>query len=232
MPRCAARAASTSNTVASASADPAQAAATIARSSRRRGAKIPGVSTKISCAWPSIAIPSNRVRVVCTFGVTIASLCPTSWFIRVDLPAFGAPISATKPQRVTASSLSRGVREGFDSRCSLLLRGIGLAMGRLWRRQALQERCRGGGFGGALRGSGGGRFVEPGDPRRHREAQRMIGPAGRGQLIVRQRQAAPLRPFLQGGLRIARRPRHLGDQRFPEALDERENRGEPAIEID
>jgi hypothetical protein len=35
------------------------------------------------------------VRVVCTFGVTIASLRPTSWFNSVDLPAFGAPISAT-----------------------------------------------------------------------------------------------------------------------------------------
>src|SRR5436190_22536592 len=52
-------------------------------------------------------MPSNRVRVVYTFWVTIASLCPTSWFNRVDLPAFGAPISATNPQRVAASSLSR-----------------------------------------------------------------------------------------------------------------------------
>src|SRR5207249_4976203 len=41
------------------------------------------------------------------FGVTIASLCPTSSFSRVDLPAFGAPISATNPQRVAAPSLSR-----------------------------------------------------------------------------------------------------------------------------
>src|SRR5258707_654896 len=268
MPRCAARAASTSSTVASASAAPAQAAATIARSSRRRGAKIPGVSTKISWDCPSIAIPNSRVRVVCTFGVTIASLCPTSWFNSVDLPAFGAPISATKPQRVSLSlsriageggersepgkgdcdesfagpsptarfrersPLSRGAGEEFGSRCSLLLRGIRLAMRRRWDCQALQERCRGGGFGGALRGGGGGRFLEPGNAGCHGEAQRVVGSAGRGQLVVRQWQAAPLRPFLQGGLGIARRPVHLGDQRVPEALDECESRGKPAIEID
>jgi hypothetical protein len=89
------RAASTNRTTRSASAAPAQAAATIARSSRRRGSKIPGVSTRISCASPTIAIPSSRARVVCTFGVTIASLLPTSWLSSVDLPAFGAPISAT-----------------------------------------------------------------------------------------------------------------------------------------
>ena len=47
------------------------------------------------CAAPSIAMPSSRVRVVCAFGVTIASLWPTSRLSRVDLPAFGAPISAT-----------------------------------------------------------------------------------------------------------------------------------------
>ena len=31
---------------------------------RRRGAKIPGVSTKISCAAPSMAMPRTRIRVV------------------------------------------------------------------------------------------------------------------------------------------------------------------------
>jgi hypothetical protein len=58
----------------------------------------------------------------------------------------------------------------------------------------------------------------------NREAQRMVGPAGRGQLIVRQWQAAPLSPFLQGGLRIARGLFHLGNQRLPKALDELEKR--------
>ena len=71
----------------------------MARSSRRRGAKMPGVSTKMSCAAPSMAMPRTSVRVVCTLGVTIETLVPTSALISVDLPAFGAPISATKPQR-------------------------------------------------------------------------------------------------------------------------------------
>src|SRR6516164_10024056 len=52
------------------------------------------------CAGPSIAIPSSRVRVVCGLGVTIASLRPTRRLSSVDLPAFGAPISATWPHRV------------------------------------------------------------------------------------------------------------------------------------
>src|SRR5271169_5568357 len=50
-------------------------------------------------AAPSIVIPSNRVRVVCGLGVTIASFWPTSRLSNVDLPAFGAPISATWPHR-------------------------------------------------------------------------------------------------------------------------------------
>ena len=77
-----------------------QALPTMARSSRRRGAKMPGVSTKIICAGPSTAMPRISARVVCTFGVTMEILAPTSALSSVDLPAFGAPISATKPQRV------------------------------------------------------------------------------------------------------------------------------------
>src|SRR4029078_2240086 len=46
--------------------------------------------------------PRNSVRVVCTLGVTIATLLPTSALISVDLPALGAPISAMKPQRLAS----------------------------------------------------------------------------------------------------------------------------------
>ena len=53
-----------------------------------------------------MAMPRNSVRVVCTLGVTIATLLPTSALISVDLPAFGAPISAMKPQRVPPSALT------------------------------------------------------------------------------------------------------------------------------
>src|SRR5881394_2422617 len=47
-----------------------------------------------------MAMPRNSARVVCTLGVTIATLLPTSALVSVDLPALGAPISAMKPQRV------------------------------------------------------------------------------------------------------------------------------------
>src|ERR1700751_2748093 len=61
------------------------------------------------CAEPSIAIPSNRVRVVCGFGVTMASLRPTRRLSKVDLPAFGAPIRATWPHRVGLAGASSTV---------------------------------------------------------------------------------------------------------------------------
>src|SRR4029077_10887760 len=50
-----------------------------------------------------MAMPSSRVRVVCGLGVTMASLRPTRRLSSVDLPAFGAPISATYPHRVGAA---------------------------------------------------------------------------------------------------------------------------------
>src|SRR5271166_1563002 len=65
------------------------------------------------CTGPSNAIPSSRVRVVCGLGVTMASLRPTSRLSSVDLPAFGAPISATWPHRTgvacAASTVSGSV---------------------------------------------------------------------------------------------------------------------------
>ena len=87
---------------------------TMARSSRRRERKIPGVSTKTS--WRSrlgaMAMPRMRLRVVCTLGVTMATLAPTSGLTRVDLPALGTPRMATKPRCAFAAhafhrSLSR-----------------------------------------------------------------------------------------------------------------------------
>src|SRR5262249_35203799 len=66
------------------------------------------------CAAPSIVMPSSRVRVVCGLGVTIASLRPTSRLSNVDLPAFGAPISATWPHRVCVACPAATV-----SRCLL-----------------------------------------------------------------------------------------------------------------
>jgi hypothetical protein len=50
-------------------------------------------------------MPSIRARVVCALALVIATFWPTNWFTSVDFPAFGAPITATTPQRV-------GVGEG------------------------------------------------------------------------------------------------------------------------
>ena len=79
----------------------------MARSSRRLGEKMPGVSTKMSCALPSMAMPRISARVVCTLRETMVTLAPTSALSSVDLPALGAPISATKPQRVSLAALRR-----------------------------------------------------------------------------------------------------------------------------
>src|SRR3546814_9203023 len=43
-------------------------------------------------------MPSCLVLVVCTLGLTIATFCPTSALVSVDLPALGAPTIATTPQ--------------------------------------------------------------------------------------------------------------------------------------
>src|SRR5260370_26619806 len=40
-----------------------------------------------------------RLRVVCGLEVTMAIFCPTRRFSRVDLPALGRPMMATKPER-------------------------------------------------------------------------------------------------------------------------------------
>src|SRR5262249_48347157 len=69
---------------------------------RRFGAKMPGVSTRMICDLPSIAMPRIRARVVCTLRDTMVTLEPTNALTRVDLPTLGAPIRATKPQRVPA----------------------------------------------------------------------------------------------------------------------------------
>ena len=53
----------------------------------------------MSCACGRVLMPSNRVRVVCGFGLTIASLLPTRAFNSVDLPTLGRPTRTTKPQR-------------------------------------------------------------------------------------------------------------------------------------
>jgi hypothetical protein len=72
----------------------------MARSRRRRGLKMPGVSTRMIWVWPVMATPRTGKRVVWTFWVTIETLAPTMRLTRVDLPAFGAPMMAANPARV------------------------------------------------------------------------------------------------------------------------------------
>src|SRR3954454_14011566 len=174
----------------------------MARSSRRRGAKIPGVSRNTSWACTSMAMPRSSVRVVCTLGVTIATLLPTSALISVDFPALGAPISAMKPQRVPISALAASS-------------GIGAI--RLYA-FALEH---GGGSGllGAALGAAKplGRLAVR---QRHRDPEfRIVMRPGAGNLAVgRCRQAARLGPFLQDGLGIAERPHRRPQPLAPQLL--------------
>ena len=97
--------ASTTRSAMSASCAPPHAAATIARSSRRFGAKMPGVSTRISCAGGRITTARMRNRVVCGLGETMLTLVPDAALTRVDLPALGAPMMAIRAQRVSVISV-------------------------------------------------------------------------------------------------------------------------------
>ena len=55
------------------------------------------VGAKVSIVSPKVQ--TTRRRVVWTLGETMETLAPTRRLSRVDLPALGAPMIATKPQR-------------------------------------------------------------------------------------------------------------------------------------
>ncbi len=57
-----------------------------------------------SCVLLLTLIPVNTDRVVWALWVTIATFVPTRRFRRVDLPAFGAPISAIVANAVSGTS--------------------------------------------------------------------------------------------------------------------------------
>src|SRR5580700_5198823 len=196
-----------------------QAVATMARSSRRPGEKIPGVSTKMSCATPSMAMPRTSVRVVCTFGVTIEILAPTSALANVDLPTLGAPISATKPQRVVGSA-------GAASSCGSAIAPFGL--------DALARQHGGGGglLGGALGAAGAFGRRKIGQLHGDAKYRTVIGTGARDLAIGRRRQAARLRPFLQHGFGIAHRLRLRLYANLPQPLDQTLGRRIAAVEID
>src|SRR5579863_9158337 len=201
----------------SASCAPLQAVDTIARSSRRFGRKIPGVSTRMICAWFSITMPRISARVVCTLRETIVTLEPTSALTSVDLPTFGAPISATKPQRVAADAGPPGGSSVIVAAANALARNHdrGCVLFRL----ALVA-------ADAL-GGGKSRQVD-GNP----ELRIVMRPGALDLAIDRGRQTFALRPFLQHRLGIAQRPPWLAHPFGPVAFDEPRGSGVAAVEID
>src|SRR5205823_11309446 len=197
--------ASSSTQTRSASCAPIHAVDTIARSSRRFGEKIPGMSTRMICALSSITMPRIRARVVCTLRDTMVTLEPTSALTSVDLPTLGAPISATKPQAVAAGALSpvdstviataahTFTRDHHGGR-NLLRRALAAADA-FGRRQARQI---------------------DGDAE-----LRIVVRSGTLDLAIDRRRHSPaLRPFLQHRLGIAQRPARLAHPLGPVALDE------------
>src|ERR1044072_1940550 len=187
--------ASISSTTISASLAPPHAVVTIARSSRRFGAKMPGVSISTSCAVSTIAMPRTSARVVCTLRLTIETLAPTTALMRVDFSALCAPSTAMRPQLVLGSSIRRV--HAF----------------------ALQHRGGRGLLGGALGAPDplGRRLV--GDIDRDAEFRIVVRPGALQLAIGRRRQAAPLRPFLQHGFRIAQGPHRLHHSLLPQPPD-------------
>src|SRR5258708_10487441 len=194
------RLASISAPTMSASPAPVQAPATMARSSRRRGAKIPGVSMNTSWACACVAMPRSKARVVCTLWETIATLAPTTALIRVDLPTLGAPISATNPQRRRAGSpRSPSTIEAF-------------------RRHpfADQHDGRGGLLGGALGAAGSFGRRSVGQLDHDAKFGVVVGAGALDLAIGRGRQPLRLRPFLQHGLGVAQGPLGRAHALLPE----------------
>ena len=90
----------------SASLELLQAASTIALSNLRLGSNIPGVSENTNCASLWIQIPLITDRVVWTFRVTIVIFWPIKWFIKVDFPEFGDPMTAISPALFSSNILA------------------------------------------------------------------------------------------------------------------------------
>src|SRR5882724_2804076 len=208
--------ASSSTQTRSASCAPLQAVDTMARSSRRFGEKMPGVSTRMIWALFSITIPRISARVVCTLRETMVTLEPTSALTSVDLPTLGAPISATKPQAVAA-----GARPPSDS--TVIAAADAFARdhhrGRdLFRRPLAAAEAFGRRQARQIHGDAELRIV--------------MRPGALDLAINRRRQSLALRPFLQHGLGIAQRPARLAHPLGPVALDELRGGSIAAVEKD
>src|SRR3954447_8104954 len=183
----------------------------MARSSRRLGAKIPGVSMKTSCEPSAIAMPRSSARVVCTLWDTIATLLPTSALISVDLPTLGAPMSAMNPHLVCVSWVvvvvggEEAAAEGVPSADSSVAR---FRAGRLRRLRSAIDAARidagarqhgGGGclLRRALRAAHSLRRCKVGKLDGHAELRIVVGALALDLPIGRGREPARLRPLLQ-----------------------------------
>ena len=209
-------AASITSTMMSASCAPPQAASTMARSRRRLGSNSPGVSMKTSWLSPSVAMPRTGARVVCTLCETIATLAPTRELTSVDLPALGAPITATKPQRRFASFSARHswtAAPRTPSRSSSA-RAAACSAARLEAPFAAGRRLAHNAYLGG-------------------EVRCVIGAVALDLDVLRQRQPVALRPFLQRrfGIGLSRRLRLPGRAR-PEPAHAGARRGEASIDED
>src|SRR5688572_14023908 len=173
----------------------------MARSSRRRGAKMPGVSTRMICERSSMTMPRISARVVCTLLETMVTFEPTSALTSVDLPTFGAPISATKPQRVEAAAASGSA--------------ITAARHALAHQQRRSRRFLGGVLGAAEPfGDGHARQFDG-----NAELRTVMRSGPLDLAIARRRQSLALRPLLQHGLRIAQGPDRPPHAVGPRALN-------------
>src|SRR5712671_2095823 len=197
--------ASSSTQTRSASWAPLHAVDTMARSNLRFGKKIPGVSTRMIWALFSITMPRISARVVCTLRETIVTLEPTRALTSVDLPTLGAPISATKPQRVAAGAASSGGSS---------------VMGTAGDAFAFDHHGRCDLFGGALAAADAFGRREPRQIHRNAKLRIVMRPGALDLAIDRRRQPLALRPFLQHRLGIAQRPPRLAHPLGPVALDE------------
>src|SRR5258708_36933130 len=164
----------------------------MARSSLRLGRKMPGVSTRMICAWFSITMPRISARVVCTLRETIVTLEPTSALTRVDLPTLGAPISATKPQAVATGAAASGTS-------SVIFGAAGDAFAR--DHHGARDL-----LGGALVAADAFGRIQPRQIHRYTELRIVMRPGALDLAIDRGRQPLALRPFLQHRLRIAHPP--------------------------
>ena len=183
----------------SASWAPVQAAATIARSSRRRGSKMPGVSTSRICVDLDRDAHQPRTRGL-RLGADDRDLLADQRIDQSRLPAFGAPMTATKPALVSR------------------LRSLQLRDNKRFGR---------GGFGLLLAGAFGRRFAEARRPRPDRELGRVVRAGARHDFIVGRLAARGRGQLLERRLGMVRRLALLGEVRLPSSRMKRSAASNP-----